>query len=168
MKKYILITALLIAVVAAVGFAGYAYAQRSVPNSPGLLGHMGGMHGSGFQFNGTRGSGLLHNYMVNSFAKALNLSPAELDSRLQNGEAMWQIAETQGIATEDFANLMVTIRTEAIGQAVADGVISQEQADWMEQRMQSMQQRGFGAGDCSMYGAGTTEFSGRGPWNRQP
>lgn len=177
MKKYILITAILVAVLAAAGIAGYAYAQRPVPNTPfeegvaqgwGMFGRMGGMRGAGMMENYERGSGPLHNYMVNAFAKALNLTAEDLDTRLQNGESMWQVAEAQGMTAEDFTALMTTVRTDAAQQAAADGVITQEQADWMLQRMQNMQQRGFGVGNCPMAGGATRNFSGRGPWNRQP
>ena len=59
------------------------------------------------------------------------------------------------------ANALVTARDQTIDQAVTDGRITQQQADWMKQRQQQMQQGGFGPG----YGHGMMG-GGRwgGPW----
>ena len=44
---------------------------------------------------------------------------------------------------------MVTVRTDAINQALADGVITQEQADWMLSRLAQRAEAGFGTGTCT-------------------
>jgi glycosyltransferase A (GT-A) superfamily protein (DUF2064 family) len=98
--------------------------------------------------------------MVNAFAEAIGLTSEEVQSRLQAGETMWQIAESQGFSDEEIADLMLAAREAALAQAVSDGVITQEQADLMLERMQQMHANGFGPGSCHGAGPGG---NGRGP-----
>jgi hypothetical protein len=60
---------------------------------------------------------------------------------------MYDIALADGVKAEDFPALIVEVRATAMNAAVKDGVITQEQADWMSSR-------GFGRG--GMYGNGGT------------
>ena len=109
--------------------------------------------------------------MIAAFAEALGLTPEELETRRDGGETLWQIAEAQGISSEDFATLWTDARTAALEQAVSDGVIAQEQADWMIQRMAQRQAAGFGPGSGACTGAGPQGGFHRGPgwrWNAQP
>ena len=50
---------------------------------------------------------------------------------------MIQIALDNGIQQEDLANFMNEVHKQGFANAVKDGVITQEQADWMLQRMQN-------------------------------
>jgi hypothetical protein len=116
----------------------------------GMMGGLGGRGGFGGPGGGP-GDGLLHDYMIAGFAEAFGLSTEELQARLDAGETMYQVATSLGWTQEQFFQTMQTVRTEAINQAVADGVITQEQADWMLERMNQMWENGFGPGS----GAGT-------------
>jgi hypothetical protein len=75
------------------------------------------------------GSGILHDYLVAALADALNLTTADVDARLTAGETMYQIALEEGIAPTDIPTLLVEVRTNAVNAAVADGVLTQAQAD---------------------------------------
>ncbi len=173
MKKILLITLGVLGVAAiALGVAGFAYAQTQTPpptTYPFGGGMMGGWGGYGAAMMGRWGGGFapLHAYMINAFAEALDLTPEELQAQLAAGETMWSIAEAKGLSAAEFADLMLKARTQALNQAVADGVITQAQAEWMIQRMQQMQAAGFGPGNCPMhFGAGF----GPGPagrWNNR-
>ena len=77
--------------------------------------------------------GSLHDYMIAAYAEKLNIPVADLETRLDSGETMAQIALSEGLPFEQFRTLMVEVRIQAINQAVADGTLTQEQADWMEQ-----------------------------------
>jgi len=157
--------------VAALGVAGYAYAQTQTPPSPiypfgGMMGRWGGYGpGMGGGWNGAYAP--LHQYMVNAFAEALGLTPDELQAKLEAGETMWTIAQAQGLSADEFANLMLEARTRAFNQAVADGVITQAQADWMIQRMQQMQAAGFTPGTCPMHYGGEFGPGPGGRWNNR-
>ena len=114
--------------------------------------------------NGTAEYGLLHDYMYKAFAQALGLTPEELETRRQAGDTLWDIAQEQGMTAEQFQELMTTARTNAINHAVADGVITQEQGDFMLQHMGSMMGNGSGFGA----GNGGCPFNRGGQQNNQP
>lgn len=101
------------------------------------------------------GDGPMHNYMVQAYADALNLTPAALGARLDAGETAYQVALLQGIAADRIPSLLADARSKALDAAVADGVITSEQADWMKSR-------GFGRGG---YGNGYGMGAGMGPCN---
>jgi hypothetical protein len=89
------------------------------------------------------------------------LTPEEVQTRIENGETMWEIAQSTGLTDEEISDMMLAARTQALKQMVADGVITQAQADWMLERMNQMHAGGFGPGNCPMGG-------GRGGrWNQQ-
>lgn len=134
MKKTILVLTLVGVLALSLGLIGSAYAQGA--NPPGR-GAMGG-----------RGLGPLHTYMVEAMARVLKMNATELQTRLDAGEGLYQIALSKGFKAEEIPGLMQTARAEAIKKAVADGVITQAQADWMLQRMNG--QVGFGRGRGGM------------------
>jgi len=100
--------------------------------------------------------GPMHDAMISAFADALGLTPEELEARHDDGETLWQIAEAQGLSESDIQTLMVTARGEALTQAVADGELDQEQADWM---LSHMDEGTFGSGSCD---GSTGGFHGHG------
>lgn len=174
MKKVLVFGAIAGVLLLALGAAGlvYAQSQTALPPVPGFgSGMMGGQQGFGRGMMGGD-QGVLHDYMVASFAEALGLAPEELQARLEGGETMYQLAEAQGLSLEDFQELMTEARTAAFDQAVADGVLSQDQADWMSQHMAQKQAAGFGPGFC--HGSGTGVGASRGQrgaswrWSQQP
>ncbi|HEX6304820.1 MAG TPA: hypothetical protein VFZ76_11560, partial [Anaerolineales bacterium] len=69
--------------------------------------------------------------------------------------------QENGFNVETFRELMIEARTEALNQAAADGVISQEQAEWMQSRMNQMWSNGYGPGSGHCDGSGP-----RGRWNK--
>ena len=179
MKKLVLIGVVVIVAVLALGVAGFAYAQEPQPTEPvpfgpgygggmlgrgaGMMGRGGGMMGRSNQ--GTEGQyGPMHEYMVGAMAEALGMTDEELDAELAAGKTMWQVAEAKGLSLEDFQKLMIDARTAAFEKMVADGVMTQEQADWMLSRMQGMWGQGGALGGCPMHGG-----SGRGGrWGAPP
>lgn len=180
MKKALLVGSIALVVLIAFGVVGFAAAQSltPTPNAPfGGQGYgrgrgQGGMmQGGGMMGRGQQGgaSGPLHTYMVAAFADALNLTAEDLQAELDAGKTMWQVAEAKGLSIEEFQTLMVEARTAALKAAVADGVITQAQADWMLSRMQGRggQGGGYGAGGgCPMHGGGFGPGGGR--WYNQP
>jgi len=68
-------------------------------------------------------------------AKVLDMTTDELTAALQSGRTLEQIAEDAGV---DFADVQAAIQAahevelrERIEQAVADGTMTQEKADWL-------------------------------------
>ena len=149
MKKSIWIVLALVLVLG-LATAGVALAQTTTPPATPWGAGMG--RGSGMMGDG---SGYLHDYMITAWADALDMSVEDLQAAIDSGQTVWQILEAQGMSLEDFQTLHLEVRAAALEAAVADGVITQEQADWMLERMGS----GMGAGGCT--GTGQS-FGGRG------
>lgn len=172
MKKIVVVLLVVAVAVVALGAAGMVYAQAPTPQAPvdgtgygyGMMG--GGMRGGRMGQNEFAGSGdgVLHDAMIATFANELGVSVEDLEARLVAGESMADVAFAQGFTVEEFRTLMTDARALAVAQAVADGTLTQEQADWMAQRGGG---RMFGAGGgqgmhgsgYGMYGAGQGQFS---------
>ncbi len=152
MKKWILIGIAALALVAVAGLAwfGTAYAQSQTPPFPGQpWGRMGGsgmMGGyAGYGMMGAGDYGPMHPYMVAALADALHLDQTEVQTRMNNGETPWQIAQAQGLTSEQAQQIILDAHDKALDQAVKAGLLTQAQADWMDQHMESMWS-GNGAG----------------------
>jgi hypothetical protein len=175
MKLWIAGAALAIVMVA-FGAAGLVYAQTQTPPTPtypgygpGMMGGRGGMMG-GFPVGSF---GPMHEYMVAAYAETLSITAEDLQDRLAGGENMWQIALSLGFSEAEIPGLMTAAHTQALNKAVEAGVLTQEQANWMIQRMVQRQAQGFGpgSGGCGGFG-GASGFGGRmmpgWRWNNQP
>lgn len=192
MKKNILLITIGLTVIASLAFAGLVYAQDATPATPntpwggrgagmtggqgmmggagntagaGMMGGQGMMGGSRGAARGT-GTGPMHTYMVEAYAQALGLAVEDVQAEFEAGKTMWQIAADQGLSDEEVQGVMITARTAALNAMVVDGVLTQEQADLMLQRMNTMMANGFTPGNCPMNGgaagAGAGFRGGRG------
>jgi hypothetical protein len=139
MKKTLLSVALVVLVLGALG-VGVVLAQGGQPPVGGF--------GPGMMWDGETGP--MHDYMEKAMADAVGLSVTEFESRHDAGETFYQIALAEGYSAEEIPALMQDARDKALDAAAADGVISQEQADWM-------QSRGFGRGGMGGYGRGYSD-----------
>lgn len=107
--------------------------------------------------------------VFDTIAEALGLTPNELFTESHDeGKSVSEIAEERGVeldAVQDAVNASrAEARREAIAQAVEDGRITQEQADWMLEGIEQgfhMGGRGMGRGG-HMFGGG--RGFGRGCW----
>jgi hypothetical protein len=151
MKKIVLSTLL---VVLALGvFSGTASAQTTQPITQGPL----------------------HEYMEAALAEKLNLSLATIEAEFEAGKSLFQIALDNGIAQADLKAFMLDVRTKAVEAALADGAITQEQADWMLNGRgigRGGMMRGFGSGVgsgvCNGTGVGGgMRMHGGGFWQQQ-
>ena len=147
-KKSILIGGLLVAllVIGVIG-ATSAYAQ----SSPSTLPHG---HGPG----GGRGLGLVELQVA---AKALNMTTDELITALQSGKTLEQLAGEASVdlqAVQDAVQAAHETELRArIEQAVSDGTMTQEKADWLLEGLD----KGFLDGPGFGFGFGPHEFGPR-------
>jgi hypothetical protein len=155
MKKTILIIGLVVLALGVFG-VGAALAQGVQP-PVGRGGMMGGGYGS------------MHDYVEEALADKLGITEKDVEDALASGKTMYQIALDNGVAEADVPALLTEVHTVAFDKAVADGVVTREQADFMLQRMTT---RGYGTGICPMqngqggqYGQGNGY--GRGMMNGQ-
>ncbi len=161
MNKSVILLVIVAVATLALGTVGVAYAQSPTQtpgagvNAMGGRGPQGG-YGAGI---GISGDGILHEYMIAAYAEALDIPVADLEARLDSGETMSQIAISTGMTLDEFRTLMVEVRTQAIDQALSDGVLTQAQADWLKlhgagQMAGGQMGRGFG-----MRGAGQGQYA---------
>ena len=152
----------------AVALVSLALAQGPGPGTPpagrgpgfadedgdGLCDHYGngwGMMGTGWSW---------HQTMLETAAKALGLTPDELTAEFQAGKTLAQVAKERGVELADVQTALLDARKTALDKAVADGSITQEQADWMLDHMQQrLDDDNAGSG---MMGRGWGMHSGRG------
>jgi hypothetical protein len=144
MKKTLLVVALIVVALGVFG-VGIAFAQGGQPPV------------------GQGAYGWMHDYVEQTLAAKLGLTEKQVEDQFAAGKPVSQIALDNNIKPEDLANFMNDVHKEAFANAVKDGVITQERADWMLQRMQNMHQNGYGSGNCPMHnGQGTLLGRGRG------
>ncbi len=160
MKKTLLIVALVLAALA-VFSVGVVFAQSTQPLTPFAQGYgpgmMGGRGGRGGMMGGANGQyGPMHDYVEEALADKLGLTEAQIEEQLTAGKTMYQIAVDAGTAEADVPALLSEVHKTAFDKAVAAGVMTQQQADFMFQRMS---QNGFGE-NCPM---GDADGQGFGP-----
>ena len=77
--------------------------------------------------------GELHTYMLQAIADSLDLTLDDLESKLGEGQSLLEVAKEQGVTEDALPAVLEEARTKALQAAVADGVLTQEQADWISQ-----------------------------------
>lgn len=162
------------ALVASVLFVGVGFAYAQVTNPPDLSspdnGYYSSMNGyrgfnHGRMMRGTQAQGFnqdegpLHAYMIEALAKVFDIDADKLDALHDEGKTMWEFAQELGYDQDKFQSLMIEARQLALENAVVEGIITQEQANWMIERMNQRFKYGFGV--CR--GDGT-----QGDWDRMP
>lgn len=68
----------------------------------------------------------------------LGLTHDEIHALRLEGNTLSEIANEQGVTDEDLIDAIVTAKTEVIDQAVADGELTEEQAEWLIERSKAL------------------------------
>lgn len=117
------------------------------------------------------GYGPMHDYVEEALAAKLGITEKAVEDALASGKTMYQIALDNGVKEADVPALLTEVHKTAFDKAVADGVITREQADFMLQRMTA---NGYSSGNCPMqngqgYGRGNGYGGGMmgGRWQNQ-
>jgi len=152
MKKFLLVVGILSIAVLAFGAVGYAFAQSIIPpaqeyrHGPGMMeGYYGYDHGYGHGMMGGHGTmgwadehGPMHDAMIAALAEALGLTPEEVEARHDAGESLWEIAESAGLSAEEIQDLMLPAHDLALENAIVNGWLTADQAEWMNDHMEQM------------------------------
>jgi hypothetical protein len=99
----------------------------------GLMGPRGGFMGPHMGFMGRGGDSLL-----DLAAEKLGMSVQDLFAELQDGKSIADVASDKGVDVQDIADAYLAQLEENLKQAVEDGNITQNQADWMLEQAQEM------------------------------
>lgn len=129
MTKYwkVGLAAVFVAVLAVTGLS-VAYAQGNSPVDGAALGPWGPGYGAG------PGTGPLAEYrevIHQALADELGISVDAFEQAIEDGQTLADLAEEYDVDLAALRTAMQEARADALAQAVEDGVITQEQADWM-------------------------------------
>lgn len=131
------IAALLVVGALSVAMTGTALAQEETPTPVPFAGH-------GF----TRGMG--GQLGLEAAAEALGMTAEELSTQLWGGKTLAELAEAAGVDLQDVRDAvnaaLEAAQREAIEQAVEDGTITREHADWLLQGLDNGYLGGHGFG----------------------
>ena len=203
MKKVLILAVTIVAVIA-LGNVLLASAQGGTPpNQPNVVcpltgytcpfsntvpyGIPGGMRGTYGTYTGTLpyggmqgmhnfllGQNSMHEQVWTAIAQKLGLTYDELTQAVQNGQTIQQLAQTKGISMDELQTAALDAMRTYFAGLVEQGVMTQQQADWMLDRMDDMPMfnfgQGFGPGMMNGWqngtpsnGNGTRPNSGYGP-----
>ena len=74
--------------------------------------------------------------LIDAVSELLELSPEEIREERESGKSLVEIAEEQGVSEDALTEAIMAAPKEAIGQKVEDGILPQEQADHMLERLE--------------------------------
>lgn len=124
-----------------------------------VLGFGGGRGGHGDGVRGVKVDGL-REAMVTAAAQTLNITVDELNTQLQAGQTVAQIAQAHGTTEEAVTTAALTAAKTTLAAAVQAGTITQEQADTaytrLEQQGANILTHGGGRGGRGSGGADAT------------
>ncbi|MFQ3631384.1 hypothetical protein [Roseiflexus sp.] len=98
----------------------------------------------------------VHQSMLDAAAQKLGMTTADLITQLRSGQTLAQVAQSAGIAEQDVINAALAAARTQLDQAVANGSLTQAQADAIYTGLQQKGSRLF-----TPRGRG---FHGRGAW----
>jgi len=82
------------------------------------------------------GLGRAYGSMMDSVSKLLGMDPAEVRTERQSGKSLSQIAESKGVTEDKLVDSIVEQRKAHLNQAVADGMMTEEQAEYCEENVE--------------------------------
>lgn len=143
--KRIGLVAMVLALSAMMVFASVSFAQGNGPtNQAGdgnaqanRYGRGSGGAGSGYGLAVRGAWGGAENSLVATAAEVLDMEQADLVAELQAGQTIAQVAEANDVAVQDIVDAFLAPRAEFLAQAVANGQITQADADAMQARMRA-------------------------------
>lgn len=125
----------------------------------GMMGDEYGMMGSGIMgWDGEEGP--MHQIMIDTLAESLELSPQEIEARHDAGESLWDIAIAEGLSEEEIRELMFSAHDTVLENAISEGWLTQDQADWMDEHMEQMWDGDYG--HCGGVSENESGVGGRG------
>ena len=129
----------------AVGAYGATTAYADDSNPPQ---HPSGERGPG----GPRGERSLDGAALEAVASALNMEPDEVTAALEEGKTLQELADNAGVEMQEVFDALSAVREESmrerIAQAVENGTMSQDKAEWLLEGLDKgfLDGRDFGMG----------------------
>ena len=104
--------------------------------------------------------------IVRSVADTLDMTPREIAQDLRQGQSLAEIGQAKGVSTDTLKSAILTAADEKLDQAVADGKLTQDQADKIMTRLTNNidkilnWKRGSGGEGLPRRGAGMPQGAG--------
>jgi hypothetical protein len=136
--------------------SGYTCPFSGTMPHGGFGGMMGGNHAQ--MHSAMMGANGMHEQVWTAVARKLGLTYAELNTALQNGKTVAQLAQDKGVSLEALKTAALDAMKASFAELVKQGAMTQEQADWMLDRVDDMPMFNFDQG----FGPGMMQ-GGRGP-----
>jgi bacterioferritin-associated ferredoxin len=140
MKKKNLIASLVITLT----LAGGATAFAAAPDSPSTSNPIGTCLYYG-KTTAMRGYTAVTNVLKSKFG----VTDDEINKAAQSGKTLYDVAKDKGVTDEQFKSAVIEERIKAIDQAVKDGTMTKEQADFMKERINT-NSKNMTPGQCGM------------------
>jgi len=166
-KKVLLIVTILGITILSIAAVSPAMAAEPVRTGPGNGTPQDTGDGNGSQGDLGTGTGIpveqninldgaLEDLIHTNLAVSLGITLDELNARLDAGETISEIALSLGFDSGTISDILVQARADALAQAVLDGTITQDQADWLASRGSQTPASGDGVcdDDCTADGVG--------------
>jgi hypothetical protein len=140
MKRWIVVSILIL--VLAVTLAGTALAQSGTPptSDTGQCGGMSGMmmQGGGMRDGDARGGRGMPEWagMDDAAEKLLGMTAAEIQAARLDGKSLAELAQAKGVSKDALIQAILDEHKTDLAKLVADGKMTQAQADAMVSRMQ--------------------------------
>ena len=149
-KKFGWIIGALVLTLLAVGVFGTTAAFADEGNPPQPFGERGpgGPGGPG----GPHGGRGLDGAALEAVADVLDMSADDLSAALEDGKTLPELADEAGVEMQEIFDALSAVRAESmrehIAQAVEDGKMTQEKADWLLEGLEKgfLDGPGFGRG----------------------
>ncbi|HSM54596.1 MAG TPA: hypothetical protein VK879_00445 [Candidatus Sulfomarinibacteraceae bacterium] len=149
MKRVLKLAGMLLILALVVGLVGAsdAFAQETDPDATGAYNYGRG------PFRG-QGPGLQYrqvdpDVMHEAIAEALGVTVEEFETARAEGQTLYELAQELGIDMDTVWEAMRAVKAEAIEQALADGLITEAQAEWLLSRPGPGAGMGAGLGPCN-------------------
>jgi len=147
-KKFGWVLGVLVVALLAVGVFGITTAYADEGDPPTLP----------FGERGPRGGHRLDGAALEAVANVLDMSPDELSAALEDGKTLPELAEAAGVDMQEINDALQALREESmrehIAQAVEDGTMTQDKADWLREGLD----KGFLDGPGFGFGRGGGRF----------
>jgi hypothetical protein len=143
-------------------FSGTNSYRGGMMGGQGMMGGgMLGMHNSMMSANG------MHEQVWTAVAKKLGLTYAELNTAVQGGQTVTQLAQAKGVSLDELKTAALAALRTSFTDLVEQGVMTQDQADWMLDHMDDMPMFNFDQdfGPGMMNGRGMMRGNGTMPGN---
>ena len=142
--------------------SGYTCPFSGTLPSDGMMGQGGMMHGGTYtstmpMHNYMMGQNGMHEQVWTAVAEKLGLTYAELNTALQNGQTIVQLAEAKGVSLDALRDAALAAMRTSFADLVEQGLMTQDQADWMLEHMDEMSMFNFNqsTGPGMMHGRGS-------------